>query len=97
MLVGGPRVIALAAVDSSGAPRLCCELRYALSALTVRMPSLAERRGELVEIARSMLPVLAARMGVDTPTLDDDAAEVIALTVISISNARRCRRASSRT
>ena len=76
-MVGGPRIIALATNAASGAPQLSCELRYALSALTVRMPSLSERDGERSEIARAMLPVLAARTGLETPRLDETAAAAI--------------------
>ena len=49
------------------AAALSSELWYALSALTVRMPTLDEREGQRVAIAQALMPVLAARMGIEPP------------------------------
>ncbi len=81
MLVGGPRVLALAAIPPDGrskASALHPSLRYALSALTVRMPSLAERPArDRLAIARILLSVLRARMGLSAPELDETATSAI--------------------
>lgn len=80
MLAGGPRVFALAALDlqdqSMGAS-VHPGLWYALSTLTLRMPSLAQRRADRLAIANAFLPVLSARMRLSTPELDATAAAVI--------------------
>jgi DNA-binding NtrC family response regulator len=79
LLAGGPRVIALLDDENADADDqpLNSLLWYALSALTVRMPSLAERPGDRLPIAYALLPTLAARMGRPVPELDPDAAELI--------------------
>ena len=81
LAAGGPRILALVAFDPTAGhadpPPLSSELWYALSALTVRMPRLAERRGERVAIAQALMPVLAARMGLRPPQIDASAAEAI--------------------
>lgn len=81
MLVGGPRVLALVSYDSTaglpGPPPLSSELWYALSAFTVRMPRLDERDGQRVAIAQALMPVLAARMGIEPPHLEGSAAKAI--------------------
>ena len=77
-LAGGPRVIALLRQDhSSEAEPLVSELWDSLAAMVVRMPPLAERHGQRAELARAMLPQLAARMGRPVPMLDDSAVRVI--------------------
>ncbi|WP_202333480.1 XylR N-terminal domain-containing protein [Mesorhizobium sp. L-8-3] len=81
MVVGGPRIVALVGYDPSsgplGPPPLSSELWYALSALAVRMPTLGEREGQRLAIARTLLPVLAARMGIEPPRLDGPAGKAI--------------------
>lgn len=81
MLVGGPRVLTLVGYDPSAAlpepPPLSSELWYALAAFTVRMPRLDEREGQRVDLARALLPVLAARMGLEPLHLDSSAAKTI--------------------
>jgi DNA-binding NtrC family response regulator len=52
-------------------------LVYALSALTVRMPALAERLVDRVAIAGALLPALAASMGLPSPGLNAGAAAAI--------------------
>ena len=50
MVVGGPRILALVGYDPAAGhadqPQLSPELWDALSALTIRMPRLAERKGD---------------------------------------------------
>ena len=78
VLIGGPRIIALVGEDCTVRPEsLSAALWYALSALVVRMPTLAEREGQRAGIARAMLPMLAARMGKPLPQLDKAAARMI--------------------
>jgi transcriptional regulator with AAA-type ATPase domain len=81
MLVGGPRVLALVDCDpSAGLPvpsSLSSELWYALSALTIRMPRLDERRGQCVAMAQALMSMLAARMGIEQPQLDNSAGKAI--------------------
>lgn len=78
MLVGGTRVLATVADDPAGGPpQLCSELRYALSALTVRMPPLREREGDRAAIAGALVSVLAGRMGIEAPQFDGAAAVAI--------------------
>jgi DNA-binding NtrC family response regulator len=80
LLVGGPRVFALAASDRQGGldpMQLRPALRYALSALTVRMPSLAERRSDRLAIAGALLSVLCARMRLSPPDFDASATAAI--------------------
>jgi hypothetical protein len=78
LLVGGPRVVALAvpAEDTNSLP-LHPSLRYALSALSVRMPSLARRPADRLAIANALLAVLAARMRLRQPELEASASSVI--------------------
>jgi DNA-binding NtrC family response regulator len=73
-------VIALLDDDASqaGEPTLNPLLWFALSALCVRMPSLADRPADRLLIARAVLPTLAMRMGRPPADLDQDAAEMIA-------------------
>jgi transcriptional regulator with AAA-type ATPase domain len=71
---GGPRIIALSDEDpTAGSPGLSPELHSTLSALAIRLPSFAERSGQRAGIAIELLPMLAARMGMEAPTLDDEA------------------------
>jgi transcriptional regulator with AAA-type ATPase domain len=80
LLVGGPRVLALATSDLRDQPAgssLHPSLWYALSALTLRMPSLAERPADCPAIANALLPILAARMGLPSPELDAAATRTI--------------------
>lgn len=78
ILNAGPRVIATA--DES---RLACasglspELYSALSGLTVRLPCFSERTGQLGDIANTLLPILAVRMGVQLAGLDAGAVKYI--------------------
>jgi hypothetical protein len=74
ILGGGPRVIALWDEGRSG---LSAELRSVLSALTIRMPPFAERAGQCAEIAIELLPMIAARMGMESPALDNTATKRI--------------------
>lgn len=74
ILGGGPRIIALSDEGrSTASPGLSSELRSALSALTVRLPTFAERAGQRAEIAMELLPMIATRMGVEPPALDNGA------------------------
>jgi hypothetical protein len=78
LLVGGPRLLALADFDSKDkSETMHPSLVYALSALTVRMPSLAERPVDRVAIAAALLPALATSMGVPSPELNAGAESVI--------------------
>lgn len=79
MLVGGPRVFALVAHDCLAGPRppLSPDLHYALSAAAVRMPPFRERDGQRAAIAQALLPVLAARMGIETPAFEASAMRLI--------------------
>jgi transcriptional regulator with AAA-type ATPase domain len=75
---GGPRIVAI--VDESRiaeAPRSLRELLSVLSPIAVRMPTLAERDGERMALARALLPVLAARMGLESPGFEAEAEELI--------------------
>jgi DNA-binding NtrC family response regulator len=77
---GGPQVFALSCVDFEGAPTGASwhpELWYGLSALTVRMPPLAERPADRLAIAHALLPTIAARMNLLVPKLDPGAATAI--------------------
>ena len=77
---GGPRILALVDFDPTAGladPPLSSELWYALSALTIRMPRLAERSGEKAAIAQAMMPMLAARMGLRPLPIDVSATEAI--------------------
>lgn len=81
ILVGGPRVVALADHNplepSKGAP-VHPSLRYALSALSLRTMSLAERpAADRLAIANALLSVLAARMRLSPPELGATATSVI--------------------
>jgi DNA-binding NtrC family response regulator/predicted hydrocarbon binding protein len=73
---GGPRVIALAG-SANGAPPLISSLAYALSVLTVRMPSLHERGADRLAIAHALITSLAQRMRRQPPRLDPVAAGLI--------------------
>jgi transcriptional regulator with AAA-type ATPase domain len=81
MSAGGPRILVLVGYDAStvqpGQASLSSELRYALSALTVRMPTLDEREGQRAAIAKALIPVLAARMAIEPPHLDGAAEKFI--------------------
>jgi Activator of aromatic catabolism/V4R domain/Bacterial regulatory protein, Fis family/Sigma-54 interaction domain len=81
MAMGGPRILALVGhdpvADVADHPPLSAELWYTLSALTLRMPPLAERKGEIAAIAKALVPLLAARMGLHPPLLDASAADAI--------------------
>ena len=78
ILGGGPRIIALLDEGRSTAcPGLSSELRSALSALTIRLPAFAERAGQCAEIAAELLPMIAVRMGMEAPALDNAAAKWI--------------------
>ena len=79
LLVGGPRLLALADFDSPDhSEPMHSSLVYALSALTVRVPSLAERPPvDRVAIAGALLLALAASMGLPPPELNGGAARVI--------------------
>ncbi|TWB09583.1 transcriptional regulator with AAA-type ATPase domain [Rhizobium sp. ERR 922] len=75
---GGPRVVAVAdqcfATKEQGSLK---ELFSVLSPITVRMPTLSEREGERVALARSMLPVLADRMSLEPLRFEAAAEELI--------------------
>ena len=75
---GGPRIVAVAdqrfATKEQGSLK---ELFSVLSPITVRMPTLSEREGERVALARSMLPVLAARMNIEPLRFEAAAEELI--------------------
>jgi hypothetical protein len=74
----GPRVIAIS--DESrpqGASTLSPDLRSAFSGLAVRLPRFSERHGQLGDIADALLPILAARMGIQPPSLDTAAVKHI--------------------
>jgi hypothetical protein len=74
----GPRIFALSEEDRpAGSPALSPELRSALSGLSIRMPRFSERAGQKCSIANALLSMLAARMGMDIPGLDDAAARYI--------------------
>jgi DNA-binding NtrC family response regulator len=75
LLAGGPRIVALLALDRG--PPLLPVLRYALSALTVSMPSMTERQSDLPAIANALLSVLSARMRQTQPDLDTTAVALI--------------------
>lgn len=76
--VGGPRLLVLADFDYQGPSEpMHSSLVYALSTLTVRLPSLAERSVDLVAIAGALLPALATSMGLPPPELNASAANVI--------------------
>jgi DNA-binding NtrC family response regulator len=78
LLVGGPRVIALAAQgEQTKGPPLNPTLHYALSALTVRTPSLAQRPADRLAIANALLSVLSTRMRLARTELDASASSVI--------------------
>jgi DNA-binding NtrC family response regulator len=78
LLVGGPRVIAIAASgEPTKWPPLNPSLYYALSTLTVRTPSLAQRPADRLAIANALLSVLSTRMRLAQPELDAAASSVI--------------------
>ncbi|URK89355.1 hypothetical protein LP421_29945 (plasmid) [Rhizobium sp. RCAM05350] len=78
ILSGGPRIIALSLEDTPGnSPGLSPELRAALSALSIRLPAFAERTGGRADIATELLPMLASRMGMKAPVLDDSATKLV--------------------
>lgn len=80
LLAGGPRILALVGCQSgrAGPPAgMSPELWYALSAATVNLPTLDTRDGDRAMIAEALLPVLAARMGRDSPGLEPAAAKLI--------------------
>ncbi|MDL2409454.1 XylR N-terminal domain-containing protein [Rhizobium calliandrae] len=75
---GAPRILAIAdECPQSRMPGLSGDLRTVLSPLHIRMPSLAERDGERVALARAMLPTLAAQMGLRPPSFDATAEKLI--------------------
>ncbi|TPN89376.1 hypothetical protein FJ987_00735 [Mesorhizobium sp. CU2] len=79
ILLGGPRVIALAdSVDAFFG--LSPALWSVLSPLHVRMPSFVERRQDCLNLAGIMVRLLASRMGIDLPEFDETATSVIAQT-----------------
>jgi predicted hydrocarbon binding protein len=70
----GPRVIALSEEDRpAGSPIMSPELQSAYAGLAIRMPRFSERAGQLGMIANVLLPMLASRMGMESPKLDDAA------------------------
>jgi DNA-binding NtrC family response regulator len=75
LLAGGPRVLAVAGRDGSALLRPA--LRFALSTLTVRTPSVAERPSDRFAIANALLSVLSARMRLPPPELDSMAVAFI--------------------
>jgi DNA-binding NtrC family response regulator len=75
LLAGGPRVLAVAGRDGSASLRPA--LRFALSTLTVRTPSVAERPSDRFAIANALLSVLSARMRLPPPELDSMAVAFI--------------------
>lgn len=78
ILSGGPRIVALSQADQpASSPGLSPELRAALSALSIRLPAFAERTGQRADIAMELLPMLAARMGMEAPILDSAAARLV--------------------
>lgn len=78
ILGGGPRIVALSDEGRpTDSPGLSSELRSALSALAIRLPTFSERAGQRAEIATELLPMIAARMGMEPPALDNAAAKWI--------------------
>jgi len=78
ILNAGPRIIALSDEERpTGSPSLSPELRSALAGLAIRLPRFSERSGQVGTIANALLPMLATRMGMETPSLDDAAARHI--------------------
>jgi transcriptional regulator with AAA-type ATPase domain len=74
----GPRLIALLEHDGPlEAATLAPDLCAVLAPVTVRMPTLAERRGDRLALARELMLVLAGKIGTDLPELDAGAAEWI--------------------
>ncbi len=77
-IAGGPRVIALVGSAPGGSATLLHpSLTYAFSVLTVRMPSLRERRDDRLAIAHALVASLAARMRRAPPRIDAAAARLI--------------------
>lgn len=78
ILCAGPRVIALCDEDRpAGSPGLAPKLRSALSCLAIRMPRFSERSAQMPAIANALLPMLASRMGMETPELNEAAAQSV--------------------
>lgn len=76
--LGGPRIVAVTDERCvAEAPGPLRELLSVLSPLTARLPTLAEREGERAALARSMLPALAARMGLEPACFEAEAEELI--------------------
>jgi DNA-binding NtrC family response regulator len=79
----GPRIIAISDGDGVGTTAsttagLAPELRSALGALTIRLPRFSDRAEDVADIASALLPILAARMNLEVPGLDDRARRTIA-------------------
>ncbi|MQB41031.1 XylR N-terminal domain-containing protein [Rhizobium sp. ICMP 5592] len=75
---GGPRILAIAnECPESRMPAFSADLHSVLSPLNIRMPPLADREGERLAIAHTMLPALAARMGLKPPSFDAAAEKLI--------------------
>jgi|UPI0005694D2B hypothetical protein len=78
ILIGGPRIVALSENGQTASfPGLSPELRAALSALSIRLPAFAERTGQRADIAMQLLSMLATRMGMEAPILDDAATRLV--------------------
>jgi Activator of aromatic catabolism/V4R domain/Bacterial regulatory protein, Fis family/Sigma-54 interaction domain len=74
---GGPRIIGVASNDLTS-HTWSPELWAVLSGLQVRLPKLAERSAEQrLAIAECLLSLLAVKMGLGTPQLDDSAIDMI--------------------
>jgi DNA-binding NtrC family response regulator len=66
----------LASLAARGAFRL--DLFYRLSAFLIELPSLAERRADIVPLAEHFLACMSAAMEVPTPRLREDAIQMLA-------------------
>jgi DNA-binding NtrC family response regulator len=74
---GGPRIVAIAEESPGTSKCLSQELLEVISAITVRMPTLAERQGEKLALAQALLALLAARMRVEPPCFEEGAKKLI--------------------
>jgi len=57
------------------AGRFRSDLYYRLDVFPIELPALADRASDVPELARHLLATLAARNGVEEPSLDDEAAD----------------------